>query len=142
MPITKGNPVRTISQCSQCGYSFDGLVLLKDHIKKAHIPDRIAKFNQPVVDETPEEKPKEDKPAVPINTPSQPLPVVKPDPIVLEYKFKGMCPDCRHEPRTIILDIDDYSFAIAFCSNCDKKLVQQKVIPISYQGQKNEKAKL
>lgn len=143
MSITKEKPVKTISQCGQCGESFDGMVQLKDHIRKVHLPERIAKFNQgTIIDQTPKVKEEnlEIKPSEKKITEVQPaMPIIKPEPIILEYRFKGMCPDCRHEPRTILIDIDDYSLAVAFCSNCNKKLIQQKVIPINHQGKQGKK---
>ena len=133
MPITKEKPMRTISQCGQCGESFNGMVELKDHIRKVHIPERMIKFNKPVVDEekskVEEKKVEEVKPTI-VEEASPPVP------IILEYHFSGVCPECRHEVRTIMLDVDDFSFATAYCVNCSKKLLQQKVIPISQQGKK------
>ncbi len=141
MPISKGVPMRTISQCGQCGESFNGMVGLKDHIKKVHIPERIIKFSKPVVDEGKNEQQKvEEKPVDVVKSPEPPK-VPPPEPIVLEYRYKGQCSMCRHDVKTVMLDVDDYSFAVSYCSNCDKKLLQTKVIPISSQF-KNEKTKL
>ena len=135
MPITKEKPMRTISQCGQCGESFNGMVELKDHIRKVHIPDRIAKFSQPVVEDKPKiEKLNPEFAKITEPAPIQPAPL--PNPIVLEYRYKGQCPTCLHEVQTIMMDIEDYSFAVCYCSFCNKKLLQTKVIPISSQGQK------
>lgn len=62
-----------------------------------------------------------------------PKPDVKPTPIVLEYKYSGMCPDCRGPVDTIIIPLKEKDSAVAYCPVCHKQHKEQKVVPIDKQ---------
>lgn len=54
-------------------------------------------------------------------------------PLELQYKWVGIHKDCNMEVKTIEVDLEDKVAIIAYCVNCDQKLQQEKVIPISQQ---------
>lgn len=134
MPITKNNETRMVAECMQCGEAFDSQMKLRDHIRRIHIEKRKEK---PIVVDKAEPVAEANLTPNPAEKILAPAPVnpAPTSPIVLEYRYKGTCPTCRSEVRTIMLDVGDY-FAIAYCSNCDKKLTQTKVIPIDKQFKK------
>ena len=127
MPITKEKPMRTISQCGQCGAECNGMVELKDHIRKVHIPERLIKFSKPVVDEG-EPKVIEIKPVE--NIKEQETTIAKevppPVPIVLEYKYVGV-DTCGESVVTLEVDVGDKHFVIAYCPKEQKQIEVREV---------------
>ena len=55
------------------------------------------------------------------------------EPLHLEYKYEGECPQCHDKVKTIEVDVGEHSLIVAYCVRDDKKLLQQTVIPIANQ---------
>ena len=131
MPETKQKPMRNIVTCGTCGKAFQSAYEVKTHIRETHIRQRL--IDKQIVNKAEEIKEEELKtaPGQKVIQPNPvPPPVPPPEPIVLRYKFFGMCPVCRHEPRTLMLDVGEDLYAICYCNSCDKKLKQVKVVPL------------
>jgi len=88
-------------------------------------------------------KQKKEVPAIPIPPlPSLPAsaPTVAPasiaapetpiEPIVLEYKFSGQCSLCKQPVETLIIDTEKNWWAVAWCVQCKKKRMEQRVKPL------------
>lgn len=66
------------------------------------------------------------------NIPEEEKPKLKP--IELNYKYSGSCPDCGREVDTLMFDIGEKDkkglWAVAFCTDCRKKVKELPVLPI------------
>lgn len=133
MPETKNKPMRNIVQCGICGNVFKSAYDVKLHIKEAHVGKKP---------EAPKEEEKTDSSGtetpqgiVPETGTATEMQIVAPpapelEPVNLQYKFFGFCSVCKCEPRTIMLDVGEGLYSVAFCSSCNKKLKQVKVVPL------------
>lgn len=63
----------------------------------------------------------------------------KPQPINLEYKFTGTCPNCGIEVETLQVNIAEDLVVIAYCNKDKQQLQYNKVSPLNKQNEiKNE----
>jgi len=54
-------------------------------------------------------------------------------PLKLQYKWAGICKDCKNEVKTIEVDLGNEGMIIGYCIPCDKQLVSKKVVSIKQQ---------
>lgn len=64
----------------------------------------------------------------------QPL-KVEPKPLILKYKFDGVCPKCNNPVRTIVNEFEGKLIANAYCMFCDETMAQIPVEKIPKTGQ-------
>ena len=72
-------------------------------------------------------------PKTPDSPPSS-TPVPKKEPIILEYRYKGTH-DCGNDVDTILMEVGDSTYVLAYCNSCRVKVTDQRVIPIEKQGE-------
>lgn len=141
----KTNPMK----CNLCGNEFFGEgnmadKLLRDHIKTVHSSQRLKEFGLPPSKQKEIDEAKTVVAEVTTTSQGQVVeypttPVSKappPEPIVLEYKYKGQCDVCGVRVDTLKVEIDGMPVMVAYCGNCRKQKSQQKVIPIDEQYEK------
>jgi hypothetical protein len=136
--------------CLQCTIGddvveFPNMLALKAHEMTGHQtrPDKVLPVD-PRGDHPSATELKAGK--VPVKKPDTlPPPPVDPEqppkPLKLQYAWTGQCPTCRDSVKTIEIEMGGHNVIVAYCVRCDKKLLQQQVIPITSQGVKMQMGK-
>ncbi len=127
--------------CPEHG-NFPNKEAFAEHVAKVH-PEMVA--GQDIINKVNKEveaqKNKVVPPAPAPTPPTTPPPPEAPKtatPIELKYQFSGQCSLCFTSVDTIMLDVKEDVFAIAYCQNCKKTLQQQKVRKLGGEHGTNE----
>lgn len=120
---------------------FESVRDLVAHMKSGHMtrPEKKLRPNpKPVTLSTTElralEETKQNTPQVTttsVASPASAALVVKP--LELQYRWIGVHAACNSEPKTIEVDLADTTIVVAFCMNCNEKLMQREVPKLTKQ---------